>query len=269
MTMTRSELETDYTLDRAAVAAFAEHGFVKLKHVLTPETIAAYEPEITGKVIELNTQHLPLAERDTYGKAFLQVMNLWQDSEQVLEFVSSPRLARIAAQLLGVRSVRLYHDQALYKESGGGVTPWHADQYYWPFATDRCVTVWIPLQDTPMEMGPLAFAAGSHRFEHGRDLPISDESEQVLQEALVGQDFPEVSEPYDLGEVSYHLGWTFHHAAANNTAIPRRVMTIIYVDASMQIASPANRFQETDLTTWVPGNTPGEAISSPLNPILY
>lgn len=269
MTMTRSELETDYTLDRASVAAFAEQGFVKLKRVLTPETIAAYEPEITSKVIELNPQQVPLAERDTYGKAFLQVMNLWQDSEQVLEFVSSPRLARIAARLLGVRSVRLYHDQALYKESGGGVTPWHADQYYWPFATDRCVTVWIPLQDTPMEMGPLAFAAGSHRFEHGRDLPISDESERVLQQALADQDFAQVSEPYELGEVSYHLGWTFHHAAANNTDIPRRVMTIIYVDAAMEIAPPANRFQEADLDTWLPGHASGDTISSPLNPVLY
>jgi ectoine hydroxylase-related dioxygenase (phytanoyl-CoA dioxygenase family) len=149
MTVMRGELESDYALDRASIAHFAEHGFVKLPKVLSPATIAAYEPEITGKVIELNTQDLPLEDRDTYGKAFLQVMNLWQDSELVLEFVSSPRLARIAAQLLGVRSVRLYHDQALYKESGGGVTPWHADQYYWPFATDRCVTAWIPLQDSP------------------------------------------------------------------------------------------------------------------------
>jgi hypothetical protein len=32
---------------------------------------------------------------------------------------SSPRLAKIAAGLLGVRSVRLYDDQALYKEAGG------------------------------------------------------------------------------------------------------------------------------------------------------
>ena len=202
MTLTRPELETDYTLSRSAISQFAEHGFVKLKNVLSPETIAAYEPEITGKVIELNTQDVPLEERDTYGKAFLQVMNLWQDSERVLEFVSSPRLARIAAQLLGVQSVRLYHDQALYKESGGGVTPWHADQYYWPFTTDRCVTVWVPLQDTPMEMGPLSFAAGSHVFEHGRGLPISDVCVRVLQEALAEQDFQEVSVRYELGEVS-------------------------------------------------------------------
>ncbi|MFG1907236.1 phytanoyl-CoA dioxygenase family protein [Kribbella sp. NPDC048928] len=265
----RPELETVYTLSRSDVARFADHGFVKLKNVLSPETIAAYEPEITGKVIELNTQHLPLEERDTYGKAFLQVSNLWQDSERVLEFVSSPRLAKIAAQLLGVQSVRLYHDQALYKESGGGVTPWHADQYYWPFTTDRCVTIWVPLQETPMEMGPLSFAAGSHKFEFGRDLPISDESERVLQQALAEQEFPEVSEPYELGEVSYHLGWTFHHAPPNTTDIPRRVMTVIYVDASMEISEPANGNQTVDLATWMPGNEPGETISSPLNPILY
>jgi ectoine hydroxylase-related dioxygenase (phytanoyl-CoA dioxygenase family) len=269
MTLTSSELETDYALDQAGVIHFAEHGFVKLKNVLSPETIAAYEPEITGKVIELNTQHLPLEERDTYGKAFLQVTNLWQHSELVLELASSPRLARIAAQLLGVRSGRLYHDQALYKEAGGGVTPWHADQYYWPFATDRCVTVWIPLQETPTEMGPLAFASGSHKFEHGRDLPISDESEHVLQEALASQSFRDVAEPFELGEASYHLGWTFHHAAANNTATPRRVMTVIYVDADVEIAPPVNTNQESDLANWMPGNVPGELVSSPLNPILY
>jgi hypothetical protein len=33
-------------------------------------------------------------------------------------------------------------------------------------------------------MGPLEFAAGSHRFQYGRDLPIGDESEAKLQEAL-------------------------------------------------------------------------------------
>jgi len=269
MTLAGTELETDYSLGRDAIARFAEHGFVKLKNVLTPATVTAYEQEITGKVIELTTQHLPLEERDTYGKAFLQVMNLWQDSERVLEFVSSPRLARIAARLLGVRSVRLYHDQALYKESGGGVTPWHADQYYWPLTTDRSVTVWIPLQETPMEMGPLVFAAGSHTFDHGRDLPISDESERVLQQALAEQEFPEVATPFELGEVSYHLGWTFHHAAENRTDIPRRVMTIIYVDADMEIAPPANAFQQSDLETWMPGNTPGDRVSSPLNPVLY
>ena len=46
----------------------------------------------------------------------------------------------------------------------------------------------------------------------GRDLPISDESEQTLQRLLADQDFPVVERPYQLGDASHHLGWTFHRA---------------------------------------------------------
>ena len=47
---------------------------------------------------------------------------------------------------LKVEGVRLYADQALYKEPHGGYTPWHCDASYWPLATDKVVSAWIPLQ---------------------------------------------------------------------------------------------------------------------------
>ena len=127
---------------------------------------------------------VPLEQRDTYGKAFLQVLNRWTESDKVKEFVFGKRLARIAAELMRVSGVRIYHDQALYKEPGGGITPWHADQYYWPVSSDRTITAWVPLQNTPCEMGPLAFCEKSHRFQIGRDLEISDKSEMKLKQAL-------------------------------------------------------------------------------------
>jgi ectoine hydroxylase-related dioxygenase (phytanoyl-CoA dioxygenase family) len=269
MTTTHSDLHSRYELDPAAATRLADNGFVKLPGVLDAATVEAYEPEITSKVIELNTQHLPMAERDTYGKAFLQITNLWRHSELVREFVFSRRLARIAAELLGVDGVRLYHDQALYKEPSGGITPWHADQYYWPLATEKMVTVWVPLQETGMEMGPLAFAAGSHRFSSGRDLAISDDSERALAEALAEQDFPVVAEPFALGEVSYHLGWTFHRASPNNSTSPRRVMTIIYMDADITVTRPANDNQRADLEAWLDNAAPGTVPTGPLNPVLY
>lgn len=40
----------------------------------------------------------------------------------------------------------MYADQALYKEPHGGYTPWHCDAFYWPLATDKALTAWIPLQ---------------------------------------------------------------------------------------------------------------------------
>ncbi|MGW8680282.1 phytanoyl-CoA dioxygenase family protein [Streptomyces sp. NPDC055817] len=263
------ELDRPYDgLPSNAVADFDRDGFAHLRNVLTPETIAAYEPTITAEVIRLNTQDQPLAERDTYGKAFLQVTNLWEHNEKVKELVFSRRLARIAAQLLGVHAVRLYHDQALYKEPSGGITPWHADQYYWPLSSDRCLTVWLPLQETPMEMGPLAFARGSHHFAYGRDLPISDESEARLKQTVSEQNFEDVVEPFALGDASFHRGWTFHHAGPNRAAVPRRVMTVIYMDADIRIAEPTNDHQAAD-RGWMPGTAIGQVPDSPLNPVLY
>jgi len=183
--------------------------------------------------------------------------------------VFSRRLAGIAAQLLGVHAVRLYHDQALYKEPSGGITPWHADQYYWPLSSDRCVTIWLPLQETPREMGPLAFARGSHNFAFGRELPISDESEEQLKNAVAEQNFEDVVEPFALGDASFHRGWTFHHAGPNRGTEPRRVMTVIYIDADIRAAAPTNDNQHADLANWMPGTTPGQIPRSPLNPILY
>jgi hypothetical protein len=266
---TTDNLNSRYTLDSADIRRFNEQGFAKLPGVLEQQTVLDYEPEITSQVKELNTQHLPLEERDTYGKAFLQVENLWRHSDRVREFVFSKRLAGIAADLLGVKSVRLYHDQALYKESGGGITPWHADQGYWPFSSDRTVTVWVPLQATPLKMGPLSFAVGSHNLEFGRQLGISDESEQELKKTFIEQDFRLFAEPYDLGDVSFHLGWTFHRAGANNSGAPRAVMTIIYMDAEIEVAEPTSDAQRRDLKNWMPGTKVGEIPSGPTNPVLW
>jgi ectoine hydroxylase-related dioxygenase (phytanoyl-CoA dioxygenase family) len=41
--------------------------------------------------------------------------------------------------------------------------------------------------------------------------------------------------PYRLGDVSFHSGWTFHRASGNGTSVPRRVMTIIYMDADITV----------------------------------
>lgn len=268
-TAAETDLGTVLDVPKDAVSHFDENGFVKLRNVLKPETVRALEPEVTQKVFELNTVDAPMEERSTLQKAFLQIGNLWRNSEAAKQFVFSRRLAGIAAQLLGVRSVRLFADQALYKEPGGDITPWHADQYYWPLDSDRVCTVWIPLQDTPQEMGPLSFAAGSHHFEFGRDLPISEESERALQEALQAQGFPVDSSAYAAGDVSYHLGWTFHRAERNLSEEPRRVMTVIYMDADIRVAPLVRPQQQHELDVLMPGAQVGDVPDTPLNPVLY
>jgi ectoine hydroxylase-related dioxygenase (phytanoyl-CoA dioxygenase family) len=263
------EIDDPYPLTERQIAAFRTDGFVRLKQVFSAETLVRYGDEITSLTIALNTQALPMEERSTYDKAFLQVMNLWRQGGPAREFVFGKRLARIAAELLGVRGVRLYHDQSLYKEPGGGITPAHADQYYWPLESDRCVTAWVPLQAVSRDMGPLAFFAGSHRVDIARDLPISDESEREITAAMEAHGFTAVDAPFELGEVSFHLGWTFHRAGPNRSQAPRSVMTIIYMDRDMRLRAPVNRMQRNDWMQWAPGAQIGDIVATPLNPVLY
>ena len=196
-------------------------------------------------------------------------MNIWTKDETVRQFIFSKRLARIATELMGVSGVRMYHDQALFKEPGGGFTPWHADQYYWPLSNDNTVTAWIPMQETPLEMGPLEFSAKSYQLHGGRELKISEDSEKVISKKLRINDFEHVVEPFDLGEVSFHSGWVFHRAGANKTEQMRQVMTVIYMDKDMKLKAPENENQQADWDTWCPGAKIGEQIDTLLNPILY
>lgn len=267
--MTHLDIDSPYPLTPLQIEQFERDGFIKLKDVLSPAELKHYGDEITRLTIALNTQDAPLEERSTYDKAFLQVMNLWEHSAVVKQFVMGQRLGRIAAELLRVRGVRLYHDQSLYKEPGGGITPAHADQYYWPLASDRTITAWVPLQPVPADMGPLGFYARSQSVEFGRDLGISDESEEKISANMAKHGFAFESGAFDLGEVSFHLGWTFHKAGANVSGKPRAVMTVIYMDADMQLAEALSPIQANDRDQWCPGVRPGEKIATAKNPLIY
>tara|TARA_R110001606_G_scaffold2959_8_gene12902 strand:+ start:2163 stop:2969 length:807 start_codon:yes stop_codon:yes gene_type:complete len=262
-------IDEPYTLTKDQIDFYSTYRYIKLKDVFDVETLSYYNELISKKVIEINADSKPLEKRDTYGKAFVQLFNLWKEDEAIKTLIFSKRLAQIATGLMQVKGVRLYHDQALFKEAGGGITPWHADQYYWPLQTDKTVTAWIPLQETPLNMGPLEFSAGSHEIIDGRDLSISDESEKAIQKRLRVTDFKHIIEPFDVGEVSFHSGWVFHRAGANTTQEMRKVMTVIYMDKDMKLKKPSNDGQQNDWDTWCPGVQIGETINSPLNPVLY
>ncbi len=252
--------------DRAALAA---DGFVRVPGVLGPATVAALAPivEEVGRASAQRTT--PMAARTVYQQAFLQEANVWQRRADVRPLVFSARVARLAADLLGVDGVRLYHDQALVKEAGGGRTPWHCDQYYWPLATDRAITAWVPLQPVPAEMGPLAFRRGSHRVDLGRSLEIGPEAEEQITRHRRWRDLPVHDEPFAVGEVSFHLGWTFHGARPNVTDRDRLAMTMIYMPDGTRLTEPATKGQRFDRKVWLPGAEVGEPIDSWLNPVAW
>ena len=174
----------------------------------------------------------------------------------------------MAAQLLEVPTVRIYHDQVLIKEPNGVATPWHLDHYYWPLATEKVLTAWIPLNPVTAEMGPLDFALGSHKLNFGRNEELVQQDEKLIESKLTELGCEIATSPYELGEVSFHQGWTFHRAGGNQTKNRRNVFTVIYMDQDMTLQEPANSNQEFDREKWCPGVEVGQVINSEINPIL-
>ncbi|KAK9809931.1 hypothetical protein WJX72_001892 [[Myrmecia] bisecta] len=260
------DIDAPYTLTAEDVRSYHHNGFARFKNVLAPRVLDHYGATIDSEVQVADKT--PLEDDKAYQQAFTQVPNLWERNATIRQFVMGKRLGRMAAELLQVDGVRVYHDQALCKEPGGGVTPWHCDHYYWPLATDKVLTAWIPLQPVPPEMGPLEFAVGSHTEDLGRSLGIGVDSEREIRRRVVEGGYSVCKDAFELGEVSFHAGWTFHRANGNHTRMPRRIMTIIFMDKDMVVTRPDNRNQWADLDRWLPGVKPGEIAASPLNPIL-
>jgi len=267
---TLPDLDNRYEIRDEQVREFERNGHLQTLDLLNEQEAAAYQRVISSAVDRFNDEKRSLDERDTYGKAFLQIMNLWRVDEGVKKFVLAKRFARVAATLLGVENVRLYHDQALFKEPGGGPTPWHQDQNYWPLATNKTITLWMPMVDIPNpDMGMLTFASGSHRQGAVSDLVISDESEDAFEQYVRQHRFPLVR-PAALkaGDATWHSGFTIHNAPGNRGQRMREVMTIIYYADGTRIAPPQHSFQENDLKTWLGNKAPGSLADSDLNPLL-
>ncbi len=204
------------------------------------------------------------------ARLFLQTTNLWEVDDTVRKFVFARRFAQIAADLLGVGKVRLYHDQALYKEPLGGHTPWHQDKFYWNLDTDDMITMWMPLVDISAEMGTMAFATGSHKMGMVENVHISDESEDIFKNYIEENKFP-VSQTGSMkaGDATFHHGWMIHSAGENSSeTTAREVMTVIYFADGAKIIEPVNEFQKADHARWLSRIEPGKLADGKLNPIL-
>lgn len=265
------DLSSPFHLTSEQVAEYRETGHILLRGVCSREEITVYRDAIYQAAMRNVGDVRPMEERDTYGKAFLQVMNLWTGDEAVKEYTLARRFAHIAAQLMEVDRVRLYHDQALFKEPGGGHTPWHQDQFYWPLDSPTTVTMWMPLVDIDSTMGSMSFADGSGANGF---IPlaaqISDESETFFNDYVASHGYPVTGGgSMAAGDATFHSGWCLHRAPGNVTERVREVMTVIYYPDGTRVSEPQNEFQRADRRTWLSDIEPGMLADGPLNPVVF
>ena len=134
----------------------------------------------------------------------------------------------VAAKLLGVNAVRLYQDSLYVKRPGDGPTAWHSDLTDAPFDTNDMITCWIPLQPVPSQEdggSALSFASGSHRdfaLPYWSD-PLETDLSERYEDRLVDYG------SFDVGDCSWHHGWTLHSAPENNLSETRLAYAISFI----------------------------------------
>jgi Phytanoyl-CoA dioxygenase (PhyH) len=208
---------------------FAEQGFVRVPQMLDPDEVARFGPVVdAGVQSRLAGDTRTLEEKTTYEQSFQQCLNLWEDVPDIRPLTFHPLLGGAAAELLGVPAVRIFHDQALFKEPGGRGTDPHQDQPYWPIVEADTITAWIPLIDVDLEMGAMGYVPGSHRFGVRKYANIFKGKGLDLEEGPEARGVAPTFVPAQVGDVIFHHGLTIHTAGANNTGETRRVYTVIW-----------------------------------------
>lgn len=263
-------LADEYPLAPSQIEEYRAKGHILLREVCNREEVSRYRRFIRDAAMRNSSESRPMDDRDTYGRAFLQVTNLWERDDAVRRFVLAKRFAGIAARLTGSPAMRLYHDQALFKEPSGGRTPWHQDQHYWPMDTDSSITMWMAMVQCTPEMGTMRFASGTHQTGYLGELSISEESDQRFSQ-LVSERGIDICGPYHLdpGDATFHAGWTLHAAGENKTQSMREAMTVIYFPDGTRVIEPDHPDRLRDMQVWFPGLKPGDFAASTLNPIVW
>ena len=277
-------LDSAYALAPEARDSFQERGHLKLRRVLEPEEVAAYRPHL-NRVVERHVGEQHAMERKVAGagKNWRFINNLWSLDEVARRFVHSRRLARIAADLMGVDAVRLFRDQSYFKGSGGANTPWHQDSRFMPLDTTRSVTLWIPLTAITPDMAPMSYVTGSHRADYLGTSNGDDASMDAFEAEVRGKGFAvDNYNTFDAGDIAVHWASTLHSSRTNTSPLLREILVIVYFADGARVSperpltrqSPPSEFyatliQRENRATSLPGLKPGELAAGAMTPLLY
>jgi ectoine hydroxylase-related dioxygenase (phytanoyl-CoA dioxygenase family) len=247
------------------VARFRHDGFVVIADLLTLDELDRYGALVTDAVRHrTSADTVSLEQKSRYQQSFLQCMNLWEDFPDIRPLTFHPRLGQAAAELLGVDAVRLWHDQALYKQAGGRATDAHQDHPYWPIKETASVTAWVPFAGSTEASGAMSYLPGSHEVGLRKFVNIFfGEPHDILTDPEVAGIEPVLVE-VPKGSVAFHHGLTVHLAGPNTTGTDRQVHTIIYFPDGSTRGYPHPHFAVDRA-----GIEVGQAIDGETTPIVW
>lgn len=234
----RAKLPPMPLLKRGEVELFRAQGFLKARPLLSPAKLrpllAAFD-----KLKEGRSKKKPELSRNLSGdkdNVVLQVVNAWEAERAFYRYLFIPALTEAVAQLMGIDTVRVWHDQIQYKPPfKGGPTVWHQDYPYWPVLEPaELVSAWLALEDADEENGCMGMVPKSHLWgAHGNGTVGIREGDwgPAYNRTYVpkGQRVRVVPCPVKAGCVMFHHCMTWHGAPPNRSSRGRPAIAVHFM----------------------------------------
>ena len=237
------------------IAGYRSEGFVVIEDFLDDEELDLWRELIATAVEQhpdapfgppddaIEAAEMPESDKAQlryYRRVFTQRVNLFQRDDRVRQLVLDPRIGQMAAALAGLPSVRLAHDQALFKPPWGNPTAVHLDVPYWSFTSRDALSLWIALDDVDESNGCLHFWPGTQLEESYKNVAIGSDLGALFDVYPHWAAIAPVAAPMQAGSASFHNGLVAHGAGANLTAQVRRAMTMQYAPGDATFNGQAN-----------------------------
>ncbi|OQV19404.1 hypothetical protein BV898_06634 [Hypsibius exemplaris] len=238
----------------AAIAEFETNGAVCLRQVFSPPWIEKVQRGIAKNLVAPGPYAESLRDGPSEGVYFNDYFN-FRSIPEFRAFVFNSPASDIVRQLMRSTSVTFYHEHVLVKEQGAlKPTPWHQDQAYYPFNGEQACSIWLPVDDVPMET-TLKFVKGSHKtgwyyprkFATSLNYPVKPNG-CAVNDGNVYKNVPDATGipeedvlqwSLSVGDcVVFHMK-TLHGANGNSTRLNRRILSTRWFGDDVRMADRA------------------------------
>ena len=219
---------------------FWRDGAVCVRGAFSSDEIALAEQAIEANLACLS-EHAKRASSDDDG-SFIEDFCNWQRIAEMESFIRTSAAARIAAELVGTDTLRLYHDHVLVKEPGTRQrTPWHQDLPYYNVAGRQNVSMWCPVDPVPLE-STLELIAGSHLGPWFMPRSFLDGQAKWFPTGALAElpdidadphRFPVIRWALEPGDAVFFHMLTLHGSAGTNGPGRRRVLSLRFLGDDM------------------------------------
>ena len=166
---------TELVGDPAALSdRLAEDGYLFIRGFHDPDLVGDARRDVLTHMAEVGMldPDAPVEEGrihpDYFDETFDMTSSSWTEYPSLQELVDGQEIMDFFATMLDDKPLAFDYKWGRAKATGG-FTGFHVDRIFMGRGTDRLFTVWRPVGECTLEMGPLLICPGSHRHQRLRE----------------------------------------------------------------------------------------------------